>query len=280
MGQFMSLSCVKRRKEKSIVSQRYRVEKAIDQTIGRRMLSTCWLLAGLGSSVFQMLLLAQTWSLSRQAFVPACMASAWVFGALFGMRVRIDARLGGSCLVCCVLLWLVSWQVTLLPIPVGHLCTLAALALLLGAISTAWLSQRRLWSPTGERVTLARALVGTTAGLFVVWVLPAWSGLLGLTCVMPLLAFDVRFARRAPQPEETGVVEAWIGRYWQPDLRPFRLRTASLPQNWWWTYLVEHARESKGLCAAHAACQRRCGDPGRRLGCGTNGLCRRDARDT
>ncbi len=228
------------------MSQRDRVEKAIDQTIGRRMLSTCWLLAGLGSSVFQMLLLAQAWSLSQQAFVPACMASAWVLGALFGMRVRIDARLGGSCLVCCVLLWLVSWQVTLLPITVVHLCTLAALALLLGAISTAWLSQRRLWSPAGERVTLARALVGTTAGLFVVWVLPAWAGLLGLACVMPLLAFDVRFASRAPQPEETGVVEAWIGRYWQPDLRPLRLRTASLPQNWWWSYLVERARESKG----------------------------------
>src|SRR5260370_29248762 len=112
----MSLSCVKRPKEKSIMSQRSRVEKAIDSAIGRRMLSTCWLLAGLGSSVFQMLLLAQTWSLRQQAFVPACMASAWVLGALFGMRVRIDSRLGGSCLVCCVLLWLVSWQVTLLRI--------------------------------------------------------------------------------------------------------------------------------------------------------------------
>src|SRR5260370_1146491 len=246
MGQFMSLSCVKRRKEKSIMSQRYRVEKAIDPAIGKRMLSTCWLLAGLGSSLFQMLLLAQAWSLRQQAFVPACMASVWVLGAVVGMRVRIDARLGGSCLVCCVPLWLVSWQVTLLPIPLVHLCTLAVLALLLGAISTAWLSQRRLWSPAGERVTLTRALVGTTAGLFVGWALPAWAGLLGLACVMPLLAFDVRFASRAPQPEETGVVEAWMGRYGQRDLRPRRLRAASLAQNWWWSYLVERARESKG----------------------------------
>src|SRR5260370_19772059 len=242
----MSLSCVKRQKETSIMSQRDRVEKAIDQTIGRRMLSTCWLLAGLGRSVFQMLLLAQAWSLSQQACVSDCVAGAWVLGALFGMGVRIDARLGGSCLVCCVLLWLVSWQVTLLPITVVHLCSLAALALLLGRIGRARLSQRRLGSHAGERVTLGRGLVGTTAGLFVVWVLPAWAGLLGLTCVMPLLAFDFRLASRAPQPEETGVVEAWIGRYWQPDLRPLRLRTASLPRNWWWTYLVERARESKG----------------------------------
>ncbi len=234
------------------MSQRYRVEKAIDPAIGRRMLSTSWLLAGLGSSLFQMLLLAQAWSLSRQAFVPACMASVWVLGAVVGTRVRADARLWGSSLVLGALLWLggtrlVSWQATLLlPMTVMHLGALASWALLLGTISTAWLSQRRLCSPTGERVTLARALVGTTAGLFVVWVLPAWAGLLGLTCVMPLLAFDVRFASRAPQPGETSVVEAWIGRYWRPDLRPLRLRTASLPWNWWWSYLVERAQESKG----------------------------------
>src|SRR6266496_1079411 len=117
MGQFLSRSCVKRRKETSIMSQRYRVEKAIDQAIGRRILSTCWLFAGLGTSIFQMLLLAQAWSLSRQAFVPACMASAWVLGALLGMRLRADARLWGSCLVLGALLWLggsrlISWQPT------------------------------------------------------------------------------------------------------------------------------------------------------------------------
>ena len=244
------------------MSQGYRIEKAIDQTIGRRMLSTCWLFAGLGCSILQMLLLAQAWSLSQQAFVPACLASAWVLGALFGMRVRADARLWGSSLALCTLLWLgstqfISWQITtvLLPSVMWHLFSLVALAFLLGTISTAWLSQRRLWSPAGEQVTLARALVGTTAGLFVVWVLPAWAGLLGLTCVMPLLAFDARFASRAPRPEETGVVEAWVGRYWRPDLRPLRLNAASLPRNWWWSYLVERTQESKGYvlltsCAA------------------------------
>ena len=34
------------------MNQRYRVEKAIDQAIGRRILSTCWLLAGLGVLYF------------------------------------------------------------------------------------------------------------------------------------------------------------------------------------------------------------------------------------
>lgn len=236
------------------MSQRYRVEKAIDQAIGRRILSSCLLFAGLGVSTFQMLLLAQAWSLNQQAFVPACMASAWVLGAVLGMRLRADTRLWGSCLVLCILLWLgggipfISWQTPtlLLPAEVVHISTLAALALLLGTFSTAWLTQRRLWSPAGERMTLARVLVGTTAGLFVVWVLPAWAGLLGLVCLIPLLVFDVRFASRAPQPGETGVVEAWVGRYWRPDLRPLRLSTATLPRNLWWSYLVERGQESKG----------------------------------
>ncbi len=235
------------------MSQRYRVEKAIDQAIGRRILSTCWLLAGLGCSILQMLLLAQAWSLNQQAFVPACMASAWVLGAVLGMRLRADARLWGSWLLLCTLLWLggsrlVSWQTTtrVLPVEAAHLCTLAVLALLLGTISTAWLSQRRLWSPAGEQVTLARALVGTTAGLFVVWVLPSWAGLLGLLSVMPLLVFDMRCASRAPQSEAMGVVESWVNRNWQPESRQLRLHTASLPRNWWWSYLVERAQESKG----------------------------------
>ena len=119
------------------------------------------------------------------------------------------------------------------------------LAMFLGTISTAWLSQRRLWSPAGERVTLARALVGSTAGLFVVWVLPAWAGILGLISVMPLLVFDMRYASRAPQPEETGMVESWVSRHWRPDQRQLRLHVAS-PPSYWWSYVVKRTQESNG----------------------------------
>jgi hypothetical protein len=195
------------------MNQQYRFEKSIDQVIGRRMLSTCWFLAGLGCSILQMLLLAQAWSLNKQAFVTACMASAWVCGTVLGMRLRADARFLGSCLVLSALLWLdgtrfISWQMSTQLLPVGtvRLGSLLLLALLLGTISSAWLSQSRLWSPASERVTLARALVGTIAGLFVVWVLPAWAGLLGLISLMPLFVFDMRYASDAPQPEETRVV--------------------------------------------------------------------------
>ena len=121
------------------MSQSYRVEKAIDQAIGRRILSTCWLFAGLGCSILQMLLLAQAWSLNQQAFVPACMASAWVLGTVLGMRLRADARLLGSSLVLCALFWLqgtqfISWQMSTLLLPVGivHLSSLAMLSIATG----------------------------------------------------------------------------------------------------------------------------------------------------
>ncbi len=233
------------------MSQQYRVEKAIDQVIGRRMLSTCWLLAGLGCSILQMLLLARAWSLSQQAIVPACLASAWVCGTVLGQRLRADARLLGSCLVLCAFLWLDASRLILLQtitllLPVGmvHLSSMLVLALMLGTISSAWLAQSRLWSPAGERVTLARTLVGTTAGLFVVWVLPTWAGLLGLISLLPLFVFDIRYTSRAPQPEETGVVESWVSRYWQPEQCQLRLNAASLPRNW--SYLTGRAQESRG----------------------------------
>jgi hypothetical protein len=241
-------------KEKSIMHLSYRVEKAIDQAIGRRILSSCWLVAGLGVSIFQMLLLAQAWSLHQQAFVPACLVSAWVLGGIVGIRLRADARFLGMSVVLCALFWLdgthfISWQTTigLFSSWMVHVSSLVVCALLLGAISTAWLSQRRLWSPAGEQVTLSRTLIGTTAGLFVVWVFPSWAWLLGLLGVLPLLVFDLRFANRAPQPEETGVVEAWVSRYWQPESRQLRFLSSALPRNRWWSYLVERAQESKGF---------------------------------
>jgi hypothetical protein len=121
--------------------QHYHVEKAMDQVIGKRILATCWLIAGLACSLLQMLLLAQAWSLNQQAFVPACMASAWVLGAVVGMRLRADARLWGSCLVLCALLWLgstwfVSWHLILLPTGVALLAALLVLAFLLGTLRT------------------------------------------------------------------------------------------------------------------------------------------------
>ena len=136
-------------------------EQTIDQVIGRRIFTLCWFCAGLGVSILQMLLLAQTWSVSRQALAPACMASAWVIGSLVGSRRRATTRLWGGSLIVCTLLWfvgtrLVSWRIDLVPTTLLSDGALIAIALLLGAISTAWLLQRRPWPEAFERAALAR----------------------------------------------------------------------------------------------------------------------------
>ena len=224
-------------------------EQTINPVIGRRIYSVCWLCAGLGVSILQLLLLAQAWSVSRQAIAPACMVSAWVLGSLVGSRMRTTTRLWGGCLLACTLLWfvgtrLVSWRIGLVPTTWLSEGALIIMALLLGTISTAWLLQRRPWPVAGERAVLARGLVGTTAGLFTVWVLPAWASLIALACLIPLLALDSRPAGRSPLSAMGSVVERWVGRYWNPEGFQVQLEVRSLPRNWWWLYLTTRAQDS------------------------------------
>ena len=225
-------------------------EQTIDAVIGRRIFTVCWFCAGLGVSMLQMLLLAQAWSVSRQALVPAFIASAWVIGSLVGSRMRTTTRLWGGCLIACILLWfvgpwLVSWRLTRLPTAWVSGCALMVIALLLGAISTAWLFQRRPWPAARERIALARGLLGTTAGLFMVWVLPAWAGLVALACLIPLLALDYQPAGRSPLPTSGSVVESWVGRYWSSDQWQLQLDQHSLSRNWWWSYLARRSQHSR-----------------------------------
>ncbi len=194
----------------------YITQHTIDPVIGRRIFTGCWFSAGLGVAILQMLLLAQVWFVSRQAIVPACMVSAWVIGSLFGTRVctrlRATARLWGGCLIACTLVFLlgpqlVSWRMALVSTALLSNCALLVIALLLGASSTAWLVEPRPWPAASERATLARGLRGTTAGLFTVWILPSWAGLIALTCLIPLLALDGLLAGRSPLPAIGSVVE-------------------------------------------------------------------------
>jgi hypothetical protein len=225
-------------------------EQTIDQVIGRRIFTGCWFCAGLGVSILQMLLLAQAWSLSRQALVPACIVSAWVIGSLVGSRMRTTSRLwGGSILACALLLLdgprLVSWRIGLVPTTLLSDGALITIALLLGTISMAWLLQQRPWPAAGERAVLARGLVGTTASLFTVWVLPAWAGLIALACLIPLLALDYHPAGRSPLPAIGSVVESWVGRYWSSDRWQLHLDQRSLSRNWWWSYLARRSQHSR-----------------------------------
>ena len=223
----------------------------IDPVIGRRIFTLCWFCAGLGVSILQMQLLAQAWFVHRQALAPACIVSTWVLGSLFGTRLRnMTLRWGGG-LLACTLLWflgtrLVSWRIGLVPTAWLSDGALIMSAMLLGAISTAWLVQRRPWPAVGERTTLARGLVGTTAGLCIVWLLPAWAGLIVLASLIPLLILDGRPAARSPLPAMGSVVENWVGRYWNPERWQVQLEVRSLPRNWWWSYLTTRAQDSKG----------------------------------
>lgn len=226
-------------------------EQMIDQVIGRRIFTLCWFCAGLGVSILQMQLLAQAWSVHRQALAPACIVSAWVLGSLVGSRRRTTTRTWGGGLLACTLLWcvgtrLVSWRTGLVPTTWLSDGALIIIAMVLGAISTMWLVQRRPWPEAFERVGLARGLLGTTAGLCTVWVLPTWAGLIALICLIPLLVLDGRPAGRSPLPAVGSVVENWVGRYWNPEGFQVQLEVRSLPRNWWWSYLATRAQDSKG----------------------------------
>ena len=224
-------------------------EQTIDAVVGRRVSTLCWFSAGLGVSILQMLVLAQAWSVSLQAIVPACIASAWVIGSLVGSRRRATTRIWGGCLIACISLWfggprLVMWRLTLVQTAWVRDLALLAIALLLGAVSTAWLFQRRPWPAAGERIALVRGLLGTTAGLFTVWVLPAWAGLMALACLIPLLALDYQPAGRSPLPAIGSVVESWVGRYWSSDRWQLHLDQRSLSRHWWWSYLARCSQHS------------------------------------
>jgi hypothetical protein len=204
-------------------------QQTIDPVLGRHLLNASWLSAGLGVSTFQMLVLAQAWQLSGRAVVPACMVSIWLLGSLFGARLPINARMWGRCLLLSMLLWLggtrlVTWHLPLLPQAMAQLCPFAVGAFVLGSTSSAWHTPRPGWPSVGERTTLCRGLISTTAGLVIVWLLPTWSPLVGLVCLLPLLVLDALPDARRPLSSAGSVLDGWVGRYWttnrwQPQLQ-------------------------------------------------------------
>jgi hypothetical protein len=127
-----------------------------------------------------------------------------------------------------------------------NIAALALLAALLGASSSAWLAGQRAWPAAGERTTLARSLVGLTVGLVVVWMLPAWAGLLALVCAVPLLVLDTVSSGRAPLPVQTRVEAAWVRRDWRGEQQPLQLEQRKLGGSWWWEWLVERSQSSRG----------------------------------
>src|SRR6266852_5673154 len=46
-------------------------------------------------------------------------------------------------------------------------------------------------------------------------------------------------------PTIGGVVESWVGRYWNPDRWQVQLEVRSLQRNWWWSYLARRSKDSR-----------------------------------
>ncbi len=96
---------------------RYAVEQTMDLVAGRRVFNGCRLSASLSVSIAHMLFLAQTWHVSQQAIVPACMMSVWTLGSLVGARVHHAPRRWGGRWFVCALIWfggtsLVPWRLS------------------------------------------------------------------------------------------------------------------------------------------------------------------------
>src|SRR5260370_23426976 len=206
------------RKEPRSMKHTTSIQRTLDLVIGRQIFTTCWLSASLGISIVQMRLLAQAWLVLPHALAPACLMSAWILGSLVGSWLSGDTRVWGSSSLGCILLWLispslVSWRLSLGLVSPALISMppLTSLAVLLGASSTAWLAQQRSWPAVGERLALARRLVGLTVGLVVAWMLPAVACLIALPCCLPLVALAFLLSARCPLPRSLRVSASWLG---------------------------------------------------------------------
>ncbi len=229
----------------------------LDTVVTARCVTGCWFLAAWGVAVFQAAFLAQTWNQYQRALPVACEASAWILGAVVGLRVSYALRraafpgaplLWGAAFVCCALGWgflIVPWLSLhpsrgwgLLPVPV---LVPATLALMLGVTSTCWLRHRRPWLRVGEFAQLSRGLMCLTLGLFIAWTFPAWAMLLGLVFLLPLLGLDLYPAARSPFSMRGGMVDALAQRSGGNPCAWLPLRL-ELRASWWWLAYLRRRR--------------------------------------
>ena len=231
-------------------------EQKIDVVVGGRLFNISWLITNLGICVLQMLLLAQAWQQSHLATWTACVAGCWLLGSLLTARLGVEprsprtTRLLGFGFSACALLWVrmlaaVAPRFSLLPLNLATILIASetlVIALLLGALSGAWLAQQRPWPRLDERVALGRGLCGTVIGLCIVWLLPAYAGAIGLLCLAPLLALDCWPQAQCPLPTPGKLLDAWYDSNGETNRRRMRLNRRDLPRGWWQRYLAQRGR--------------------------------------
>src|SRR6266568_9369639 len=241
----------------------------LDTAMRGYILNGCWLLAAAGISIAQMLLLAQAWHQNRHAALTACVASAWLIGALIAgvvnnalrRRSAPPAIVWGAAFVGSAVGWR-TWA-----LPVGHSSApslmpdlaartlpLLGMALFLGLLSSLWLGQQRSWAAVGERAALFRNAACLTFGLVIVWCYPNWSDPLKLVCLLPLLSLDLLTSALNPRISWTGMTGTLFAQRADPARwLPLRLDRQPKMAGCWRTYLVHRGYAVHTLLATGTA---------------------------
>ena len=228
----------------------------LDSAVRGRIHAGCWLGAASGIAIVQMLLLAQSWHQDQQATRTACIASAWLIGALIAglansaLRGRFTplAPVWGALFLCGAVGWRL-WSPQVGPIRaslpafamVVSTLPLLGMGLLLGLLSSLWLTQQRNWANAGERTVLVRNAVCLTFGLVAAWCFPTtWAELTALACVTPLLLLDLLTALLDPRASWRGTSALLLEQQADPGLWPLlRLERRFTFSDWYRTYLRE-----------------------------------------
>ncbi len=226
--------------------------KTVDPVLGSRLLNAFWLAASLGGATLQFRLLAQALAASQaegagqyQGTLIACLGIAWLAGQMVGRALSGQAGrvTWGVWLLGTALAWLVTTSPAVaLSLPpasaVLHLSALALLAFLLALFSSARMHQERPWPALRAGTRLAASLVGVLVGLCAAWLLPTWSGTIGVVLLLPLLSLDLWPAVRCPLPEPSrgrASASASLGNRHSGDAAQLGQSTQS---GWWWSWLA------------------------------------------
>jgi hypothetical protein len=233
------------------------------------ILNACWLLAAAGISIIQMQLLAQFWHQHQLASLTACVASAWLIGALIGGIVNNTLRRGsappaivwGAAFLCCVLTWR-TWKPladyssapSLMPDLVARTLPSLCMALLLGLLGSLWLGQQRNWAAVGERAVLFRNATCLMFGLVIVWCYPSRADLVCLVCLLPLLSLDLLTTFFDPFSSWTGMKGMLLAQPADPARwLPLSLEWQPGLAGWWRSYLVHRGYTAHTLLATGTA---------------------------
>jgi hypothetical protein len=241
----------------------------LDTATRGSILNGCWILAAAGSAIIQMLLLAQAWHQSQQAAPTACVASAWLIGALMAGMVNNALQRGcappasiwGIAFLGCTVAWR-TWAPTtgltstpaIRPDLVARILPILGLAFFLGLLSSLWLGQQRSWGVVGESTMLFRNTACLLFGLVIVWCYPEVSHLVGLACLLPLLSLDLFTPSFTPRIPLRGMTGTLLAQQADPARwTPLRLERQPGMGGWWRTYLVHRGYALHALLASGTA---------------------------